>query len=249
MGGLFGWSGRPPRAPVGAAQHAEGTVVLTAAEAATGVTRTVKVRARRLCTRCQGRAWWKGARCRRCGATGLGRTDRRTLTLRIPAGTRDGTTVRVKRKGTPGVAGVRPAGDLHVRVRLRGTVEPSAAPPTGRPATGGTAAGTAGGTLQSEHVIVTANASGFEVKQCRRVGVWETELTLSWPELRRLSFDTAPHDRVIALYAWTTDGRRRYAFDAGHITRPQWRTLAAYVEQASGGTVLLDLASRDHPHP
>ncbi|MEU8487548.1 DnaJ C-terminal domain-containing protein [Streptomyces sp. NPDC048641] len=66
----------------------------------------------------------------------MGRTDRRTLTLRIPAGTRDGTTVRVKRKGTPGVAGVRPAGDLHVLVRLRGTVEPSrcrlpvALPPT-----------------------------------------------------------------------------------------------------------------------
>ncbi|MFF1685173.1 MULTISPECIES: DnaJ C-terminal domain-containing protein [unclassified Streptomyces] len=230
---------------MGAAQHAEGVVVLTAAEAVTGVTKTVKVRARRLCTRCQGRTRWKDARCRRCGATGLGRTDRRTLTLRIPAGTRDGTTVRVKRQGTPGVAGVRPAGDLHVRVRLRGTVEPSPAPPPGRP----TADVAAGGTLQSEHVIVTANASGFEVKQCRRVGIWDTELALSWPELRRLSFDTAPHDRVIALYAWTTDGRRRYAFDAGHLTRPQWGTLAAYVERASGGTVPLDLASRDHPYP
>ncbi|MFG3366987.1 DnaJ C-terminal domain-containing protein [Streptomyces sp. NPDC090032] len=87
----------------------------------------------------------------------MGRTDRRTLTLRIPAGTRDGTTVRVKRKGTPGVAGVRPAGDLHVLVRLRGTVEPSPVPPPGRPTTDVAAGGTAG-PLQSEHVIVTANA-------------------------------------------------------------------------------------------
>ena len=235
LGGLS-FRRRLPRAALGTAQHAEGRLTLTAAEAAAGGTRKVKVSTRVLCPRCEGRVWRDGKRCRRCGATGLGRTVRRTVTLRIPGGTRDGTVVRAKGGGTPGVTAVRPTGDLRVRVRVRGSrwrrTEASADAPTG-------------GTVRSSNVVVTADAAGFRVRQCRRVGRWETELDLPWQRIRRLSFDTAPHDEVVSLYAWTTGSARHYACDARHLTRPEWRTLAAYVREASGGTVTLDLASRE----
>ncbi|HEU5029404.1 MAG TPA: hypothetical protein VFV01_31150 [Spirillospora sp.] len=97
-------------------------------------------------------------------------------------------------------------------------------------------------------VQVIADAEGFKVMRNLRRDVWETDLRMPWPEIRRLSFDTAPHDPVIALYAWTSEGSRRYVCDAAHLTKEQWRTLARYVEACTQGNVVLDLASRDKPH-
>lgn len=170
------------------------------------------------------------------------------MTLRMPTGVKDGTIVRVRGEGTPGVAGVRPAGDLRVQIRIRDTRGIGKARPTGKGGKDGRPAGSpAGGTIVSDRVIVTVDASGLTVRR-RLADRWETALVLSWQRVRRLSFDVAPHDEVIALYAWTTDGSRSYAFDAGFLTRPQWRTLAEYTRAASAGTVTVDLASRDRPH-
>jgi molecular chaperone DnaJ len=54
--------------------------------------------------------------CPDCGGTGV-TTQTRTITVRVPAGVRDGAKLRIAGKGTPGTRGA-PAGDLFVTVRV-----------------------------------------------------------------------------------------------------------------------------------
>jgi hypothetical protein len=115
----------------------------------------------------------------------------------------------------------------------------------GRPDSGATQRG---GMVAGRVVQVIADLDGFKVMRNLRRDVWETDLEMPWPEIRRLAFDTAPHDPVIALYAWTSEGSRRYVCDAAHLNKEQWRTLATYVEACTRGNVALDLTSRDKPH-
>lgn len=77
------------------------------------------------CTRCSG-AGRQVTPCNACGGAGQKRS-RRQLTVRIPPGAADGSTMRLRGKGRPGVGG-GPAGDLvietkvtpHTRVRRDG---------------------------------------------------------------------------------------------------------------------------------
>lgn len=243
----------------GTVLHAEGVIALKATEAASGTTRTARVTAWQLCGTCQGTTWDEGSRCRRCAGYGVDGRTRRAVALRIPAGSHTGTVVRVRGGGTPGVAGVRPPGDLRVRVRVRGRAAVADAPSGAGPSEGGTRPGRAsagergrpgpGGTVASDHVVVSARPAGFEVRQCRGLDHWDVALSVPWTRVRRLSFDTSPHDKVIALYVWTTGRDRQFACDAAHLTRLQWRTVADHVQRASAGAVTLDLASRDRGHP
>ena len=54
--------------------------------------------------------------CPKCHGTGSERRTKR-YTVRIPAGVKDGTRIRLKGKGEPGANG-GPAGDLHVVTRV-----------------------------------------------------------------------------------------------------------------------------------
>jgi molecular chaperone DnaJ len=68
------------------------------------------------CPRCRGNGTVIEDPCPRCRGTGReGRTKR--YTVKIPAGVRDGTRIRLKGKGEAGVGG-GPAGDLHVVTRV-----------------------------------------------------------------------------------------------------------------------------------
>ncbi len=71
------------------------------------------------CPRCRGNGVIVEKPCQNCRGTGRERVTRR-YAVKIPAGAKDGTKVRLKGKGEPGRAG-GPAGDLFVRVE----VEPS----------------------------------------------------------------------------------------------------------------------------
>jgi molecular chaperone DnaJ len=71
------------------------------------------------CPRCRGNGVIVETPCHNCRGTGRERVTRR-YAVKIPAGARDGTKVRLKGKGEPGTGG-GPAGDLFVRVE----VEPS----------------------------------------------------------------------------------------------------------------------------
>jgi molecular chaperone DnaJ len=71
------------------------------------------------CPRCRGNGVIVETPCRNCRGSGRERVTRR-YAVKIPAGAKDGTKVRLKGKGEPGRNG-GPAGDLFVRVE----VEPS----------------------------------------------------------------------------------------------------------------------------
>jgi molecular chaperone DnaJ len=71
------------------------------------------------CPRCRGNGTVIEKPCHRCQGTGRERRTKR-YTVKIPAGVKDGTRIRLKGKGEPGYAG-GPAGDLFVVTR----VEPS----------------------------------------------------------------------------------------------------------------------------
>ena len=71
------------------------------------------------CPRCQGNGTIVEKPCRRCGGRGRERTTKR-YAVKVPAGARSGTRIRLKGKGEAGRSG-GPAGDLYVVVE----VEPS----------------------------------------------------------------------------------------------------------------------------
>ncbi len=68
------------------------------------------------CPRCRGNGVIVEKPCRTCRGTGRERVTKRYL-VKVPPGARDGTRIRVKGKGEPGVSG-GPAGDLWVRVEV-----------------------------------------------------------------------------------------------------------------------------------
>jgi molecular chaperone DnaJ len=71
------------------------------------------------CPRCRGNGTVVEKPCAKCGGTGRERRTKR-YSVKIPAGVKDGTRIRLKGKGEPGLNG-GPAGDLNVITR----VEPS----------------------------------------------------------------------------------------------------------------------------
>jgi molecular chaperone DnaJ len=69
------------------------------------------------CRDCRGTGQIVDDPCPECGGAGT-TMQTRTITVRVPAGVRDGAKLRIPGKGTPGARG-GPAGDLFVTVRVR----------------------------------------------------------------------------------------------------------------------------------
>ncbi len=69
------------------------------------------------CRYCQGTGQVIDEPCPECHGAGV-TNQTRTITVRVPAGVRDGAKLRIAGKGSPGVRGGR-AGDLFVTVRVR----------------------------------------------------------------------------------------------------------------------------------
>ena len=68
------------------------------------------------CPRCRGNGTVIEKPCRACGGSGRERRRKR-YQVKIPAGVRDGTRIKLRAKGEPGVNG-GPPGDLHVVTRV-----------------------------------------------------------------------------------------------------------------------------------
>ena len=71
------------------------------------------------CARCGGAGTIVESPCRRCGGSGRERRQKQ-LTVKIPAGAKSGTRIRLKGKGEPGYNG-GPPGDLFVVTRVAGS--------------------------------------------------------------------------------------------------------------------------------
>lgn len=96
-------------------QDLEHQVELTLEEAFNGTKRLLELQADQACPSCQGTGRIKNVACSRCG--GQGRIVRpRRLEVKIPAGVKDGSRVRVAGEGNPGMGG--PNGDLYLIVKI-----------------------------------------------------------------------------------------------------------------------------------
>ncbi|MDQ3541975.1 MAG: J domain-containing protein, partial [Chloroflexota bacterium] len=89
---------------------------VTLVEAFKGASRQVTIKVPELCPICDGTGVARGATCPRCD--GRGTVDRhRLLEVRIPAGVRTGSRVRIGGQGEPGSNG-GPAGDVYLVIKV-----------------------------------------------------------------------------------------------------------------------------------
>jgi len=98
-------------------QNIESTAEITLEEAYAGTSRTLQVQSHEPCPTCGGAGQVAGAGCHACNGQGAVVRPRR-LEVKIPAGAKDGTRVRLAREGADGMGG-GPRGDLHVVVKVR----------------------------------------------------------------------------------------------------------------------------------
>jgi DnaJ-class molecular chaperone len=96
----------------------EAEIELSLEEAHRGVRRTLSMQAAETCQTCQGTGVVKDDEtCPTCG--GAGQVPKtKTIEVNIPAGVRDGSTVRLAGQGGAGMNGAQ-AGDLYLHIRLR----------------------------------------------------------------------------------------------------------------------------------
>jgi molecular chaperone DnaJ len=113
---LFGGAGRRGRGPM-RGQNVEYATEITLEEAYAGTASTLHLQSEDTCTTCNGSGEVAGAVCHVCQGQGLVRRPRR-LEVKIPAGARDGTRVRLANEGSAGARG-GPRGDLYVVVSVQ----------------------------------------------------------------------------------------------------------------------------------
>jgi molecular chaperone DnaJ len=116
FGSIFGGGHRGSAGPV-RGQNVEYTAEVTLEEAYHGTTRTLQLQSEEACATCGGSGQIAGAVCHSCQGSGAVLRPKR-LEVKIPAGARDGTRVRLSGEGAPGALR-GPRGDLYVVVKVR----------------------------------------------------------------------------------------------------------------------------------
>jgi len=111
--GRGGRARRPERG-----EDVEAQLELSLEEAHRGVRRTLQMQVAEVCPTCNGTGTVKDTQtCETCGGAGQV-LKTKTIEVNIPAGVRDGSTVRLAGQGGAGVNGTQP-GDLYLHIRLR----------------------------------------------------------------------------------------------------------------------------------
>ncbi|HEX8144798.1 MAG TPA: J domain-containing protein [Pyrinomonadaceae bacterium] len=119
---LFGHAGSRAQRSAGArrsrrGQDVEAELELSLEEAHRGGRRTLQMQATEICQTCQGAGATGGNQiCKTCGGAGQ-LLKPKTIEVNIPAGVRDGSTIRLTGQGGVGSEGAA-AGDLYLRIRL-----------------------------------------------------------------------------------------------------------------------------------
>ncbi len=117
-GGRSGFAGQGAgrRGPV-RGEDVESEIELSLEEAYKGVTRSIRVSGSAVCTNCGGTGAAGKGFCAQCGGTGA-TPEEKTLEVRVPAGVKEGSRIRLKNQGGAGLGGGQ-KGDLYLKVRLR----------------------------------------------------------------------------------------------------------------------------------
>ncbi len=95
----------------------ESEIELSLEEAYRGVSRSIRVSGSSVCPGCGGTGTRDRSFCAQCGGTGA-IPEEKTLDVKIPAGVKAGSRIRLKGQGGGGLGGA-PKGDLFMKVRLR----------------------------------------------------------------------------------------------------------------------------------
>lgn len=95
----------------------ESEIELSLEEAYQGVTRSIRVSGSSVCPECGGTGTRDRNFCAQCGGTGAV-PEEKTLDVKIPAGVKEGSRIRLKGQGGGGLGGAS-KGDLFLKVRLR----------------------------------------------------------------------------------------------------------------------------------
>ena len=98
-------------------EDVEAQLELSLEEAHRGGRRTLQMQAAETCPTCNGTGQVGDKPCQTCGGSGQVLKPK-TIEVNIPAGVRDGSTVRLAGQGGAGMNGTQP-GDLYLRIRLR----------------------------------------------------------------------------------------------------------------------------------
>jgi DnaJ-class molecular chaperone len=98
-------------------EDVEAELELSLEEAHRGVRRTLQMQVAETCATCNGTGVVNDKTCPTCGGSGQV-IKPKTIEVNIPAGVRDGSTVRLAGQGGAGMNGTQP-GDLYLRIRLR----------------------------------------------------------------------------------------------------------------------------------
>ncbi len=98
-------------------QNVEYAAEVTLEEAFQGATRLLQLQSEEACATCGGSGQIAGAVCHVCEGAGASLRPKR-IEVKIPAGVRDGSRVRIAGEGNTGVSG-GPRGDLYVVVKVR----------------------------------------------------------------------------------------------------------------------------------
>jgi DnaJ-class molecular chaperone len=118
LSNLFGGSGMDPRTArqPQRGQDTESPIEVTLEEAYHGSTRLVQLQTQEICTACGGTGTVGNRVCTMCGGGGIKVTPRR-LEVKIPAGVRDGSRIRITGEGGAG-RGRGSKGDLYLVVKV-----------------------------------------------------------------------------------------------------------------------------------
>jgi curved DNA-binding protein len=114
---MFGGSGRGRGRRSGRGRDVEAELELSIEEAHRGVRRTIQMEVAETCPTCGGSGLKDGKTCETCGGAGQVLKPKR-IEVNIPAGVRDGSTIRLAGQGGTGSNGSEP-GDLYLHIRLR----------------------------------------------------------------------------------------------------------------------------------
>src|SRR6266545_4597828 len=98
-------------------EDVEAQLELSLEEAHRGGRRTLQMQVAEVCPTCNGAGVIQDKTCQTCGGSGQ-IVKPKTIEVNIPAGVRDGSTVRLAGQGGAGMNGTQP-GDLYLRIRLR----------------------------------------------------------------------------------------------------------------------------------
>lgn len=91
-------------------------ITISLEEAIQGAERQVNILHKECCPHCKGRKFINNSKCPKCNGTGIYELNRK-ITVKIPAGIKNNTKLRLKNEGNPGFFGGK-SGDLYICVKI-----------------------------------------------------------------------------------------------------------------------------------